>query len=315
MSFCPKCGKTIPKGETFCEEHSPKAITLKPFDIRVCACERYFAGNRWTIINNLEESILKTAKDHIKERASLKITQLILPEKRGRKTIGKITATYEDKEYPIEFHVKQQRCDKCAKMGSHYFTAILQLRDPPEGVLEFIESYLAPQAEKGVSVNKIEDTPRGPDLYMTHKAVARQLAEKLVRKYGGIMKQSEQLFSRNHQTSKNLYRLNVLVQFSTFRTGDVILLEGIPVLVTGQGKQCTGRNLVEDKKVIFTAGKEEKVLAKHKTTVATTHPHLEVIHPETFQSTKVHNHKNLLPDLEDGQPITVVITKNKVYCI
>lgn len=315
MPFCPRCGETIARGETFCEAHKPHALDVKPFEVRICSCGRYFSGNRWVTIQDLHASVAKTAKDHIKQRVETTIERLPLPEKRGQKTTGKITATYEGEAHTIEFPIKLQRCDKCDKLGTHYFTAILQLRNPPAGVLEYIENHLLPLAEKGVAINKVEDTPRGPDLYMTHKGAARQLAEKLVRKYGGAMKTSEQLFSHDKQTGKDLFRLNVLVQFATFAPGDAVLLNGHAVLITGTGKHCTGRDLCQDSKVVFTAGEEEKKLTVYKTTVSRTRPLVEVIHPITYSSTPVANHERLLPPLKDGQAVKVAIASKKLYII
>lgn len=315
MTFCPKCGVSIERGQTFCDEHRPNKLDIKPFEIRVCSCGRVFARNRWFLPHDIKDSVLKFARDHIKQRVPLELKEFTIPLKRGQKTKGLIIATYEGEEFPIAFAVKHQRCDKCAKLGTHYFTAKLQLRDPPAEALPFVESYVAPLAEKGVSINNVEDTPRGPDLFLTHKAVARQLGEKLTRKFGGTMKQSEQLFSRNKQTSKNLFRLNVLVQFAHFSVGDVVSLEKKAVLVTGLGKQCTGRDLSLDKKVVFTAGDEEEVLKKYKTTVAVTKPELSIIHPLTFQQVIPSNHKSMLGEYKDGQKVKVVVMDKKLFLL
>ncbi|MBD3209656.1 hypothetical protein GF367_04555 [Candidatus Woesearchaeota archaeon] len=313
MPFCPKCGKRIPHHQTFCDEHRPVRLEVKPFDIRVCGCGALFAHNRWMTPKSMEASAAKLIKEHIKQKATVNIVSLPLPEKRGQKTEGEAVATYEGEDYPLTFTVKQQRCDKCARKGTHYYTAKLQLRDPPAGALGFIEEAMQPLAAKGVSINKVEETPRGPDLYVTHKAAARQLADKLVRKYGGTMKTSEQLFSRNKQTSKNVYRLNVVVAFAHFTVGDVLVVDKKVVAVTGVGKRCTGRDLSTSKKIIFSAGDEQKKLEKHKTTVTITHPSVEVIHPKTFQSVVVRNHEPSLPSLKNGQDVHVVVDSKHVF--
>ena len=315
MPFCPKCGKDIPPGATFCEEHKPNALDVKPFELRLCNCGRIFVNNKWVIPQDIESSLVKLAKESIKQKAALEIEAMPIPQKRGQKTTGIIKATHEGETTTIEFPIKHQRCDKCARMGTNYFTAKLQLRDPPAEALPYIEEHLAPLHEKGVAINDVQDTPRGPDLYLTHKSVARQLGEKLVRRFGGTMKSSEQLFSRNKQTSKNLYRLNVLVEFPAFTKGDAVLLEGKPVLVTGLGKQCTGRDLQHDKKTVFTAGDEEAVLKKHKTTIATTRPKVTLIHPVTFQQVPAANPPSMLEGYHDGQGVKVVIANKKTYLL
>ncbi|MFP4524385.1 MAG: NMD3-related protein [Candidatus Woesearchaeota archaeon] len=315
MAFCPVCGKNIRRGESFCEDHKPSRLEVKPFDVRLCSCGRLFAHNHWFHPQDLESSILKVVKDHVKQKVPIRLESLDVPEKRGNKGYGKAVATVQGEEVPLDFPVKLQRCEKCALAGTEYFTAKLQLREPPEEALPFVQEQLAGVEDKGVAVNKVADTPRGPDLYLTHKSAARQVGEKLVRRFGGRMKASEQLFSQDRQTSKGLYRLNVVVDFPHFSTGDVVSLKGRPVLVTGLGKQCTGRDLFADKKAVFTAGDEDEVLKRHKTTVAVTHPEAEVIHPVTFQQVPVATHENLLEGLQDGQKVRVVILKKRVYVI
>jgi len=313
MPFCPVCGKSIKRGQTFCEEHQENKLAVKPFTIRLCSCGRLFHKNHWFTPQSLEASVLKIAREHIKQRVPLRLQHLPIPEKRGHKTTGTIIATSEGEEHTITFPILLEQCSKCAKIGTQYYTAKLQLRNPPREALPYLEEYFSRAAEKGIAVNKIVETARGPDLYLTHKSAARELGEKLVRRFGGVMKQSEQLFSRNRQTSKALYRLNVTVEFPRFSVGDVVLLNGKAVLITGLGKQITGRNLFLDKKVVFTPGEEEHVLTQEHTTVITTQPHIEVIHPTTYQPVTIHN-KNP-PRVRTGQQVKVVMTKNHVFIV
>lgn len=313
MPFCPVCGKDIAQNETFCEVHRPIHVDIKPFDIRLCACGRIFAHNAWVTTNDVEASILKIARDFTKQKVTASLDELLIPDKRRNKGHGKVTINFQGEQYPITFPVKLQICDKCARLGTHYFTAKLQLRNPPVEALPFIEEYMKPLADKGVAINNIEDTPYGPDLYMTHKAVARQLAEKLVRKFGGVMNISAQHFSHDHQTSKDLFRLNVLMEFPKFTIGQVVVVQGNVVLVTGLGKSCTGRNLLLDKKAVFVSGEESEVLKKHKTKITQTHPEIFVMHPITFQSVPVQNKRS--SELPADKNVKVVIHNNDVFLV
>jgi NMD protein affecting ribosome stability and mRNA decay len=315
MAFCPKCGKTINDGQVFCDVHRPMTLDVKPFNIIMCDCGRFFAHNHWFVPQDVEESILKVARDHIKQRASLELEEFALPEKRGKQNKGRIRASFEGEEFPLEFPVKNHRCEKCAHIKTHYFTAILQLRSPPAEVLPFIEEFLLPLVDKGVSINKVEETPRGPDLYLTHKSTARQLGEKLVRKFGGSLNLAEKHFSQDHMTSKVLYRLNVLVEFPLFTKNDVVLLDDNVVLVTGLGKQCTGRDLLHNKKVVFTAGSGEVLLKKEDASVASVYPDVAVYHPVSFQIVKVANHPLLIKEFKANDPVKIVIVKNSVYIV
>ncbi len=313
MPFCPVCGTMIAQGEEFCPKHKKTSLDVKPFDVRVCTCGRLFANNHWFYPPDMEQSIIKIVRDHVKQKVSVALPKIDIPPKRGQKIINIAKIFLGDVELEVKFPVKVLQCDKCAKLGTHYFTAKLQLRDPPADVLPFIEDYLAPFASRGVAVNKVEETLHGPDLFLTHKKTASQLGEKLVRRFGGTLNSSEQLFSRNRQTSKNLYRLNVLVQFPHFSIGSVVVLGKRVVLVTGLGKSCTGRDLALDKKVVFVAGDESKVLKKESATVSVTHPSVEVVHPRTFQQVPVRN--AVLPDLKPGVKVDVVEFDDNLFII
>ncbi len=311
MSFCPVCGKTINRGETFCEEHTPKTIHTKEIIIKVCDCGRIMDKNQWVMTKEIEKKIKKIIQEKTRERINIKELEYEMPEKRGQKREGTAKAEYEGEKQKITFTIINEQCDKCAKIGTQYYTAKLQLRNPPEGVIEEIKKYLEGKEKKGIAINKIEETPRGPDLYLTHKTAAQQLGEKLIRKFGGTKKESEQLFSRDRQTSKELYRLNVVVEFPKFKKNEVIIINDRVVKVTGLGKQCTGRDLARDKKVVFTAGEEEKKLEKKKSRITRTKPRIMALDPEDYQEKELRN--KTLPELKINQEVKVVKYKKQLF--
>jgi NMD protein affecting ribosome stability and mRNA decay len=298
MRFCPKCGKEIGADQEFCELHAPISFDFRKFTMKICGCGRVFS-NHWFTTRDFEGTLMKAVREHIKQRVEVEIEDLTLPEK--RKGSATLTAKFQGKTQKVIVPLLLERCDKCLRMGTQFYTAILQLRNPPEEALPFIETYLAPLADKGVCINKVEDTPLGPDLYMTHKGSTRQLGEKLVRKYGGRLKLAEELFSRNSQTSKDIFRLNVSVEFPKFTVGNVVIIKGKIVKVTGLGKACTGVNLETGKKVVFIAGDEEKKLRQHKTKIINAHP-MQVLDPETYQAMEVKNPG----EQKVGEEVTVV---------
>ncbi len=316
MGFCPVCGKSIPRGEVFCDDHKPVKVDFKPFELKVCSCGRIFSNNHWFFPNSINDSVLKIARAHVKDKnAFVSIPELLIPEKRGSKVVNKLFVSVGDNDFVFDFVVRNEQCDKCARIGTNYFTAKLQLRNPPPEALPFVESFLKPLASRGVAVNKVEDTPRGPDLFLTSKKAASQLGEKLVRRFGGVLKLSEKLFSRNRQTSKNIYRLNVLVQFPLFKVGDVISLNGRVVLVTGLGKFCTGRDLLRDKKVVFVAGDEDSVLEKYSVVINNVRPRVEISDPVSFQQVPLLSHSGFLSSLRPGDRVFVVSLNNKWFFV
>ena len=101
-------------------------------------------------------------------------------------------------------------CKKCGKFGTEYFEGILQLRNPDKEVIKFIRNQVKKQFDKGIFINKEVNTKNGIDFYLTSKRFLRTLGNKLNKQFKGELKISPQLFSRNKQTSKDIYRINVL---------------------------------------------------------------------------------------------------------
>jgi len=127
-----------------------------------------------------------------------------------------------EQEVRIPVKLSYRQCDFGQKQKTEYYQGILQLRNPHENVISFLETDLAKVAHKGIFVVKIADTKYGKDLYFTDKSYLRILANKLVNKFGGTVSLNEQLFSHNHQTSKDIFRLNALVTLPLFQVNDII---------------------------------------------------------------------------------------------
>ncbi|MBI2141437.1 hypothetical protein HYU16_03360, partial [Candidatus Woesearchaeota archaeon] len=135
-------------------------------------------------------------------------------------------------------------------------------------------------------------------------------------KFGGELKITKKLFSQHRQTSKLLYRITVLFRMAPFKPGDIVLLGENAFRITALTKRfVSGMNLetlrnaeLDYKEVTRNADKLEAVRA----VVSKVQPHLEVIHPKTFQSVPVLPiTKN--PKLVSGVKIFVVVSGDKVW--
>ncbi len=195
--------------------------------------------------------------------------------------------------------------------NNQYFEGILQLRNPNEEVFDEIETRLDKVASKGISISKAKKVKEGVDLYFTDKKYIQKLGQELQRKFGGILKISPKLFSRNKQTSKDIYRVNVLLKLYDFKVGDVIKFENNYVKVTSIDKKINGIDLELNKKKSFDYNDDYKILKKYKTTVCKVKPKLEVLHPETFQSVPVMNNAQT----KLGEKIKVVSDRKKVFIV
>ncbi len=193
-----------------------------------------------------------------------------------------------------------------------YFQGILQLRNPKQEVIDFLFKFVKKHAKKKVFISKEVKVKGGIDYYISSNRFLRTLGNKLQQEFGGVVTFNEQLFSYNRQTSKNVYRLNVLFRVPEFSKGDVIEINGKLVLVKGIGKKVSGKDIISGKRVSFKCPDKVLVLPKQKTTVSKVKPKIEVLHPETYESVEISNKK--LPRLKLGEKINVVVLK-RVYIV
>jgi len=128
-----------------------------------------------------------------------------------------------------------------------YFQGILQLRNPSDDILEYV--YNQVDQDDSVAITKVKKLKTGLDLYFTSQKYLQALGKKLQSRFGGELKVSSKLFSRNRQTSKDIYRVNVLFRMPSFRKGSIITYRGDRIQVISVNKRIYGKSLSTGKKV------------------------------------------------------------------
>ncbi|MFT4261094.1 MAG: NMD3-related protein [Candidatus Woesearchaeota archaeon] len=311
--FCPKCGKTITAG-TFCNDCKETDIEYKKISIQLCPSMRYFYKGKWTKFKNLRELTKKLVKQNINQKVELEkgLEQYELLTKPGIKKDFEITIIHKNYVYPITIYIETTYSPTVAKLGSEYYEGILQVRNTRKEVNQYIKNYL--QKNK-ILTNNIVEKKDSADFYFIDKKKLKKVALQVIKNYSGTLDLNEQLFSRNHQTSKDIFRVNALLTIPSFKEKDVIILENQPILITALGKENTGIDLEKNKKTTFPFNQKihdsVKILKKHKTQVTTTNPQIEILN-KNYQSTKAKNPLKL--DLNIGQKVTVVY-HNHCYII
>ena len=129
---------------------------------------------------------------------------------------------------------------------SDYYQGILQLRNINDEILNFVDNQI--KKRNGVAVTKTVKSPNGVDLYITSQKFIRTLGKKLKDSFGGELKVSSKLHTRNKQ-GKDLYRVNVLFKLSKYKTGDIVLVRGDKVRLISIRRKIFARNLKTGKKV------------------------------------------------------------------
>jgi nonsense-mediated mRNA decay protein 3 len=143
--------------------------------------------------------------------------------------------------------------------------------------------------------------------------MAQALGRELVDFFGGKIKISPRLFSKNHQTSKDIYRVNIFVELPSFARGDIIVFNDKVCRVEKLGKKIKLSDMVSGSSVIEDYAKMQYiVLKKQQTYVSRTYPSLEVINPYDYQSSMVKNKPKTA--FITGQSVNVV-THRGIYVV
>ena len=129
---------------------------------------------------------------------------------------------------------------------SDYFQGILQLRNVNEEILSFVHNQIKKRGD--VAVTRTVKYSNGIDLYITSQKFIRILGKKLKDSFGGELKISYKLHTRNKQ-GKDLYRVNALFKPLKYRKGDLVSVRGDEVRLISIGKKIFARNLKTGKKV------------------------------------------------------------------
>ncbi len=313
--FCPKCGKTIKEG-VFCEDCKPRIIDFKKSEIKICCvCDKIFSHGIWKKVNNLRDAVIKEINSKIKQKDIIINIDKLPDSKPGIKAECVAEIIQDKVTHEVPFTIEMTYCPRCSKQGTQYFEAILQIRNISESRRKIIEQEMKKEAKQGNIVNKAVTQPKGIDYYMTSRRSMPKLAQRILEKTGGISSLNPRLFSLDHQTGKEIYRLNVFLELPEFDIGDVFLFKKKYILITDLGKQISARNLLTNKKVLFTYKEFKyiqerdtesiKKLNKKTSKIIKIYPLQEVLHPDTYQPIKLLN-PILEPELDQKLDIIII---------
>jgi len=210
MKFCVKCGKKTEKlKEALCSSCSDShySLSIKELSTKVCLrCRKYLFQNKWLKAHNLDEIIKYIAKSSIKEKISVKTD---IPEhytKPGIEFDAAAIIKIRNNDYSVPIKILFTSCDRCSKENTKYFEGNLQLRTTDKEIIMFAEKLLKDAREKGIFVSKREEVKNGIDYYITSKSFIRKLAKELKKRFKGEITETATLFTRNKQTSRDVYR-------------------------------------------------------------------------------------------------------------
>ena len=146
----------------------------------------------------------------------------------------------------MEIQNKKMKKQKVILPRSNYFQGVLQLRDVNDEILSFVYNQI--EKRNDAAVTKTVKFDNGTDLYLTSQKFIRILGKKLRESFGGEIKVSTKLHTRNKQ-GKDLYRVNVLFRLAKYKKGDIVFVRGDKVRLINIGRKVFARDLKTGKKV------------------------------------------------------------------
>jgi len=193
--ICAKCGISEAEDINFIEGICEKCFLEKNSIIslfkqaKIIVCMKCKPQTDFEIVKTKIELLPKIKPNHI----SINIT--------ARKGNSKIV---QDFEFPLE--VEYRNCPLCARAGSDYFEAILQIRPKNKAVKNFVDAEIKILDYK---ITREDELKEGYDLYFVRKRDAFNLIRKLKEEFEGEVKNSRTLHGKD-RNGKLSYRSTFL---------------------------------------------------------------------------------------------------------
>jgi len=224
-----------------------------------------------------------------------------------------LAATKKDETLEIPLQLSITTCRACGRQGGQYFEGVLQLRNPSREAINRLYAHVDALSDRGVFINKESKEKNGIDFYLTSQKHLQTIAKKLQKEFGGNLNVAAQLFTRDRQTSKDVFRVNAVLTLPPFTRGDVVLIHGRPVHITSMGKSVSGIDVESRRKVSIDSRRlqEISILKKRRAKVLTTHPKPTVLHPDTFEQIPLITHGAVRKD----QNVKIILWKDRAYII
>lgn len=141
-----------------------------------------------------------------------------------------------------------EHCPVCYKVHGQAFNGILQLRNPNDELVSFIDSEIRKAHDKEQYCVKMIEDRHGLDYHFSSAPFTRSLGRKLQDKFGGELIETAKLVTRSRQTSKDLYRVTVLFRYPKFKKDDIIEYKGRNVKVINFSKKVYVVDIKTNKK-------------------------------------------------------------------
>ena len=138
-----------------------------------------------------------------------------------------------------------------------YFEGILQLRDVSDEVMDWVHDEI--QASGRAKIANVKEVHGGIDVYLSSNSYLRSLGKKMQDRFGGILKVTKKIHTRDTITSKDVWRITVLFRQIPFKKGEIIKFQGEQWEVLMVGGQISLKNV--------SSGAKKRVSAERLTAI------------------------------------------------
>ncbi len=323
----------------YLENYSP-VEGFKKFNFSYCAiCGAYRFGVKWMPKMELQDAIKKTFLHNMRLKTTPEVfeTTIVLPKhkkKVGSKVNAEITVSlkakvpssskkelYKEEEYQIPLKISYTLCDVCNKKKTEYFEGRIQLRNRKNIDFRIAEEFIRGmiKSRTDVFLTKEEELPEGTDFFISSQKYVTNIGNELFKKFGGELNITSKLFSRDKQTSKDLFRVDALLRMPEFNRGDIIAINQKLVLVSAMHeKKIIGINVMNHAQVSENVDRGFELKASYNQiydVIVTRRKPLEVLHPINYQSTIVVNQEYAKKDELINEKVTVMLIDDQVYIV
>jgi len=133
---------------------------------------------------------------------------------------------------------------------NNYFEGMLQLRDCSDEVYEYVKERMR---EDKVTIAESKEFSNGVDHKISSNPFLIKISTELPRLFSGEVKITRKLYSRDHLTQKEIYRITLLFKQYPFKMNDIIDHRGDMVkVVTISRSKVTVKDIKTGKKSFLT---------------------------------------------------------------
>jgi len=338
---CPECGAPTAEGE-LCDECYADGV--EPLDVpdevevRVCAkCGSYVRDGGWRSHDEPlpdEELAVNAVKDALRMHVEAREPRVSVGvESRDTNTLEvDVEAVAYVRGYRVEedrtvgVHLDYETCPTCAKRSGGYYESVAQIRargTRPDRGREGARSGARLRNRRARLRrprhvrHKDAGGTRGLDIYMSTSDAGLQIARRMTQEYGGGYDDSATLVGEKE--GEELYRVTYAVALPEFVPGDVVEVEGTPLLVTQNEGVLKGVDLRTGDRRSFSDASPERLGraddAEATTVVSVSEDcgEMQVLDPANYETVTIRRPSFVVAS--QGEEVNVVSTSEGVYPI